>query len=264
MNKKLRCLIQERLQLVAKLQLLVGALRSRQLSPQEYPKRYNRRKFWDFESEAEDNVFAEQLVIVAKSWMEMQQGVGHNPPGTTNITWWLSRGYAAVKSDPHFGMSAVLELHCSTTVPFSLEVTARACWRMFLTEHGKSVGVGSVADVSTDTIANSFSLRWETERFVISGKFTCQTKVSEDTVEIEWIERADVLEWGRVRFVGMQLEKRVIMKLYRVLDAHMDQKSAFTVVETHCETTPIFHERVTDQWERALVFINCAKKIITS
>ncbi|KAJ8537506.1 hypothetical protein ON010_g13090 [Phytophthora cinnamomi] len=226
-----------------------------------------RRKFWDLARDAEEDIFTEQLADVAQLRLEAQQQVYEDPRRAADVSWGLSRGHAAVKSDPHFDRGVVLELHCRTTVPFSLEVAARAYWRMFCTEHGELQGADSAVKVVvrldvTDTTTRSFTLRLEFEGLVsdTSGKYTCQKSVSADEVEIAWVEHADVMEFGGVKFNGMQYQKRAFMKLRPVSREGLCQRSAATEVETHFETFPIFRDNVTDSWDQTLAFVNRAQQ----
>jgi hypothetical protein len=114
----------------------------------------------------------------------------------------------------------------------------------------------------TDTIVRSFSLRLEFDGLVsdTAGKYTCQRLVTPDEVTILWVEYADVFEFGGVKFSGMQYQKRACMKLRRVPREGPGQQSTSTVVETHFETTPVFHESVADCWLQTQAFINSAHR----
>ncbi|OWY94336.1 hypothetical protein PHMEG_00035964 [Phytophthora megakarya] len=183
-------------------------------------------KFWDLAVEAEEDIFAEQLVNVARLRLKLQQQVQQNSCEVINFSWGLSRGNMTVKRLPTEDHGVVIEMHGTTTLPFSLDVTARAYWRFFCVEHGQQGG--DVADLSTNTLARSFSLRLEFEGLIseATGKYTCQCLVTDDEITIAWVEWADVLEFGGIKFEGLQYQKRSYMKLHSVEDK-VQQTQAF-------------------------------------
>ncbi|KAF1779670.1 hypothetical protein GQ600_6620 [Phytophthora cactorum] len=256
-NQKLRCSIRGYIELVSKLQQLFHKQIPQKdaLAESASSARDKHHKFWDLSANADEEIFTDQLATVARLRLELQQR-GYEVPATAlSLNWGLSRGHMMVKQDENKG--AVLEMHCGTTVPFKLEVAARAYWRFVCLEHGeRSLGAAN------GTIARSFSLRLEFEGLVseVTGKYTCQTNMEEDKITIVWVEHADVFEFGGIKFNGLQYQKRASMTLRRVPREGRGNESTSTVVETYFQTVPVFHDCVADKLQQTRAFIDSAHR----
>ncbi|KAG3015486.1 hypothetical protein PC128_g9028 [Phytophthora cactorum] len=261
-NQKLRCSIRGYIELVSKLQQLFHKQIPQKdaLAESASSARDKHHKFWDLSANADEEIFTDQLATVARLRLELQQRGCEVPATALSLNWGLSRGHMMVKQDENKG--AVLEMHCGTTVPFKLEVAARAYWRFFCLEHGERSLGDSGAKLSNGTIARSFSLRLEFEGLVseVTGKYTCQTNMEEDKITIVWVEHADVFEFGGIKFNGLQYQKRASMTLRRVPREGRGNESTSTVVETYFQTVPVFHDCVADKLQQTRAFIDSAHR----
>ncbi|ETN19861.1 hypothetical protein PPTG_02996 [Phytophthora nicotianae INRA-310] len=259
-NQKLRCSIGGNVDLVCKLQQLTKkyTAQEREISVCASQAHTMHHKFWDLLANADEEIFADQLAAVARLRLELQQRGYQLPTTALSVNWGLSRGHMMVKQDGNNGV--VLEMHCGTTVPFNLDVAARAYWRFFCVEHGEIPADSSATSLSKGTIANSFSLRLEFEGLVseVSGKYTCQVNVDEDKITITWVEHADVLAFGGVVFNGLQYQKRASMTLCRVLREGPGNQSTSTVVHTYFQTIPVFHDSIADKLQQTQAFVDSA------
>ncbi|ETI41902.1 hypothetical protein L917_12358 [Phytophthora nicotianae] len=127
-NQKLRCSIGGYVDLVCKLQQLTKkyTAQEREISECASQAHTMHHKFWDLLANADEEIFADQLAAVARLRLELQQRGYQLPTTALSVNWGLSRGHMMVKQDGNNGV--VLEMHCGTTVPFNLDVAARAYW----------------------------------------------------------------------------------------------------------------------------------------
>ncbi|KAG7395772.1 hypothetical protein PHYBOEH_003207 [Phytophthora boehmeriae] len=219
--------------------------------------RTKRQRFWDFATEPDEEIFSEQMVLLARLCLNLQQC--QIPTKTLYLNSGLSRGNVVVKRDPRVDTGVLFESHCGTTLPFSLDVALKAYWRFFQIEHGDTqYAPFNAADFPMDLFVETFSLQMNVEGLVsdISGKYTCRNYVSDNEVVIVWIEHVNVAEFGGLKFDGLQYQKRGWMKLRRV--PHQgpgEQQSLSTVVECHYETVPIFRNGAFDPLQQMQAFI---------
>ncbi|KAG1712899.1 hypothetical protein DVH05_000634 [Phytophthora capsici] len=114
-----------------------------------------RLKFWDFSSTADEDIFADQLAKLARLRLEMKHQMAPSTHRTMDVDWGLSRGTMEVKRHPGIADCVVLKMHCSTIVPFQLEVATRAYWRFCCLEHGELLDKGVVNVSVRNTSGNS-------------------------------------------------------------------------------------------------------------
>lgn len=90
----------------------------------------------------------------------------------------------------------------------------------------------------------SFVVRMEFEGVASEarGSYTCRKCLDSDGAfcTLAWSGIWDIVEFGGVRFDGMQLHKSGWIKLRR------EHHEGSTLVETHFKTTPVFHESIND------------------
>ncbi|POM76032.1 Hypothetical protein PHPALM_6777 [Phytophthora palmivora] len=82
----------------------------------------------------------------------------------------------------------------------------------------------------------------------------CRERAIEDGVALVWSGVWDVIEYGGVKFCGMQLHKRGFVTLRPVCRQGPGQQSTSTLVETNFETIPVFDDKVTDQVHQVQTF----------
>ncbi|EGZ08586.1 hypothetical protein PHYSODRAFT_524667 [Phytophthora sojae] len=87
-------------------------------------------RYWDLRSGDEEGIFADLLVLVARTRMAIQRRQVENPRSVLSFaTWGISVGEPHVRADSEAGL--VLETHACSLLPFSVTTTAAAHWRMF-------------------------------------------------------------------------------------------------------------------------------------
>ncbi|KAF1779678.1 hypothetical protein GQ600_25352 [Phytophthora cactorum] len=225
-NQKLRCSIRGYIELVSKLQ---------QLFHKQIPQK---DALAESASSARDK-HHKSTSDCGKTSTELQQR-GYEVPATAlSLNWGLSRGHMMVKQDENKG--AVLEMHCGTTVPFKLEVAARAYWRFF---------------------ASNMERDLSGQRFSVGGdrQVHLPKNMEEDRSRSWWVEHADVFEFGGIKFNGLQYQKRASMTLRRVPREGRGNESTSTVVETYFQTVPVFHDCVADKLQQTRAFIDSAHR----
>lgn len=216
------------------------------------------QQFLDFTATEDADIFSLQLANVAALYLQLQQC--QTPSKPMYFDTGLAMGETVVKRDPSAGAGVRLEKHFGTTVPFTLDVAAKAYWRFFQLEHGDRLYSCNASTLCTDVSAHSYSLTVDKKGVIskISGKYTCQKHVSEDEITFVWVEHANVSEFGKLKFQGLQYRKRGSIKLRRVFRQSSDQQSTSTVVETHYETTPIFCTSAVNPMQQLSSFIALA------
>ncbi|RLN94663.1 hypothetical protein BBJ28_00004077 [Nothophytophthora sp. Chile5] len=222
------------------------------------------KKFWDFASEDDAVIFAEQLasVVSTHSRLEHEPQI---PRIAMHLGPNLSGGKERMILSPNIAGGVMFELHCGTTVPFTLEVAAQAYWKLFAFGPGQRAyqhDVAQAPDTTGDVVARTFALQTDYEGYTSQyrGKVTCRKYVSEDSVIVAWEGAGDVLEMSGVKFHGVQSHKTGWVKLRRVARQGPGQASTSTTVEMYFETTPVFHESVTDLREQTQTFIDATDK----
>jgi hypothetical protein len=88
-------------------------------------------RYWDFNADPEDEVFADQLAAVTRIRLEMQR-LGPTPCRTMTLGSGLAMGRELVRMDPSVKAGFMLEVQCGSMLPFSLKVAADAYWRFFV------------------------------------------------------------------------------------------------------------------------------------
>ncbi|KAH7459590.1 uncharacterized protein KRP23_15149 [Phytophthora ramorum] len=220
-------------------------------------------QYWDLITKADDEIFSEQLTMVVRMYLELQQRwkQSQSPSRRISFGWDLSLGEEVIKFDPNVKVGIVFEARSGTVLPFKLDVAVEAFWKLFGCMQ-QDVSCISHSDISTDSLVRSFSLKMDFEGFFsrASGKYTCRKFVTETEVMLVWIECADLLEFGGAQFHGMQYLKRGYVKLRRVLRQGPGEQSTSTVVEAFSETSPVFQEGTDNQAAQTQDLIKAVKR----
>lgn len=86
------------------------------------------QRYWDFEADPADEIYAHQLATVARMRLEMQR---QRPSRTLFLGSGLFMGQEMVRWDPSVKAGFKLETQYGTMLPFQLDVVADAYWRFF-------------------------------------------------------------------------------------------------------------------------------------
>ncbi|KAG7382654.1 hypothetical protein PHYBOEH_010399 [Phytophthora boehmeriae] len=213
-----------------------------------------KQRFWDFSMDPADEIFADQLVNVAKLFLQLQS----TPSRALSPSSDLSVGREVVKWDPKVDAGFIMENRSGSLLPFSLEVAAQAYWRLFGCGFSERCCSKDASHLAANIVTRSFSLQTNFEGFTSSvwGKYTCRKYVDEDSVTLVSVGSGNVVEIGGATFNGVQLHKRGVITLRRVPRQGPGQISTSTVVETTFETTPVFHESVVDRAKQTETLID--------
>ncbi|KAG7379342.1 hypothetical protein PHYBOEH_011959 [Phytophthora boehmeriae] len=140
------------------------------------------RRFWDFS--VDDEIFTEQLVAVAScTW-----SYGNNNRDKCRFKVRTGRYTTAATcrwderwSSRIFSAGIVFETHSGTTVPFNMNVVAKAYWKLFNYSVEDGLAIDESVDCSTDVIARSFAIRTNLKDFTAhsSGKYTYRKYMDE-------------------------------------------------------------------------------------
>ncbi|KAL3670607.1 hypothetical protein V7S43_003799 [Phytophthora oleae] len=225
----------------------------------ERVKQEPRFRFQKLTTEADDEIFSEQLTIVSRLYLGLQQQWKwpQTPSSSLHFGLDLSLGEEVVKVDPYVKAGIVLEARSGAILPFTLDVVVMAFWEFLGTYN-----CIDDTDCSTDFLARSFSLstNFEGSFSQPAGKYTCRKFATENEATLVWVERADVEEFGGTKFSGMQYLKRGYLKLRIAPREGPGRKSAVTTVETYTETTPIFRDDISNQEEQLQDLVKAVKR----
>lgn len=214
-------------------------------------------RFQKLTAEADEEVFSEQLTIVSRLYLELQQ-LRETPNRSLHFELDLCLGEEVVKIDPNVKAGLILEARTGTILPFTLDVVVEAFWKLFRFTHN---GVEDT-DYSADSLARSFSLSTDLEGLFsqLIGKLTCRKFATENEITFVFVERADVKEFAGAKFSGMQYLKRGYLKLKKVPREGPGYKSTATIAELFSETTPIFRDDIINQEKQTQDLVNAVKR----
>ncbi|KAG7377019.1 hypothetical protein PHYPSEUDO_012326 [Phytophthora pseudosyringae] len=192
-----------------------------------------RHWFRNLTTEADEDIFSEQLTIVARLCLKLQQHSYQTPDRSIHLGWDLSLGEKVVTFDPSIKAGVVLESRSGTALLFTLD---------------------------TGSLVRSFSLHTNFEGFFsqLVGKYTCRKFVTENEVTLMWVELADVEEFGGAKFTGMQYLKQGYLKLRKVPPG---QQSTSTVAEAYSKNIPVFQDDIIKQEEQTQDLIRAVKRL---
>ncbi|KAL4150976.1 hypothetical protein PRNP1_010362 [Phytophthora ramorum] len=231
---------------------------SRQQEQVERVETKQQQRYWDLTTDPADEVYADQLAIVARLRLETQrQSLATSR--ALSFRSGLSMGRDMVRWDPDVSAGCRLDMQCGGMLPFGLEVAAGAYWRFFGCGYGLDRHVRRASDLQTGIIARSFNVRTRYEGFTstVEGKYTARRYLDGDgSVMIVWAGSGDIQEIGGTKFTGTQLHKRGCIKLRRVPRQGPGQPSTSTVVEASFETVPLFHESVEDKAQQTQALLD--------
>ncbi|RLN88195.1 hypothetical protein BBJ28_00014569 [Nothophytophthora sp. Chile5] len=89
---------------------------------------HEKRQFWDFTAEDEDGILADLLAVVVRMRIQLERQQIQDPRTGVRYTWGVTLGEPHLKTDGDAGL--MLEAHENLMLPFNLESTAMACWRI--------------------------------------------------------------------------------------------------------------------------------------
>ncbi|KAG7378394.1 hypothetical protein PHYPSEUDO_010146 [Phytophthora pseudosyringae] len=217
--------------------------------------------FWDFAAHGDDEMVSEQMLVVSKLYLQVQQQF-QNPGRTMHFGSELAMGRDIPRLDPSVQAGIVFDAHCGVLLPFSLDVAVEAYWKLFRFDHIEEQTSKKSWDDLEDIFSRSFTVRANFEGCTseAQGKYLCKKYVRKDYVAVVWSGVWNLSEYGGVKFHGMQLHKRGFIKLRRVCRQGPGQQSTSTIVETNFKTIPIFHGSVTDQTQQMQAFISALNR----
>ncbi|OWZ12565.1 hypothetical protein PHMEG_00014247 [Phytophthora megakarya] len=204
------------------------------------------RKTWKFEVHDDEEIFADQMMIIAKLYLTIQMQY-QKPDRTMHFGQELAMGKDIPRLDPTAPAGIVFDARCGILLPFTLDVAVEAYWKFFRCDHLDQFNGDNEPD--NDIVTRSFSIRANLKgcNSEAHGKYMCQKYASEDGVALIWSGVWYITEYGGVKFQGMQLHKRGSVKLRCVPREGPGQQSTSTVVEALFETIPVFEDNVIDR-----------------
>ncbi|KAE8904568.1 hypothetical protein PF003_g10888 [Phytophthora fragariae] len=178
-NKKLRLLLRKQISMIQSLQARAQKVfGNEELTMMQL--RGEGPRYWDLGSENEEIVFADLLVLVARTRLEIQKRQLEDPRSVLSFaTWGVSLGKPYVRAHSEAGL--VMETHACSLLPFNVTTTAAAYWRMFSLSPAKHEIAPDDAQ-SSDVFVRSFtcSSNHFGENIDERGKHTCRRYVEEN------------------------------------------------------------------------------------
>ncbi|KAE9015402.1 hypothetical protein PR001_g13532 [Phytophthora rubi] len=178
-NKKLRLLLRKQISMIQSLQARAQKVfGNEELTMMQL--RGEGPRYWDLGSENEEIVFADLLVLVARTRLEIQKRQLEDPRSVLSFaTWGVSLGKPYVRAHSEAGL--VMETHACSLLPFNVTTTAAAYWRTFSLSPAKHEIAPDDAQ-SSDVFVRSFtcSSNHFGENIDERGKHTCRRYVEEN------------------------------------------------------------------------------------
>ncbi|KAL3670597.1 hypothetical protein V7S43_003789 [Phytophthora oleae] len=218
-------------------------------------------RYWDLESGDEEGIFADLFTLVARTHMKLKRRQVEDPRTVLSFaTWGVSVGEPHLRTDSEAGL--LLETHGSSLLPFNVNTTAAAYWKMFsLSPANHKINFHDKSTVHDDMVARSFtcSSTHFGRQIDVRGKHTCRKYVGEDgCITIVFAGRTGPIEIN-TPCQEVQLQKTGWIKVRQLRSDDPDQQVS-AVVEMHMETLPRFRNGNTGQEQRAREVIDWALK----
>ncbi|KAG7376413.1 hypothetical protein PHYPSEUDO_013591 [Phytophthora pseudosyringae] len=209
-------------------------------------------RYWDLGSGDAEEIYADLLSLVVRIRLELQRRQVEDPRTVLSFaTWGISVGEPHLRTDSTAGL--LLETHGCSLLPFNVNTTAAACWKMFSLSHmNDDVTVSDKTTVQDDMVARSFtcSSTHFGRQIDVRGKHTCRKYVDEDgCVTIVFAGYTGPAEVN-TPCQEVQLQKTGWIKVRQLRSEDLDQHSS-AMVEMHSEMLPRFRNGNAGQDQRA-------------
>ncbi|KAK1935814.1 hypothetical protein P3T76_010508 [Phytophthora citrophthora] len=222
-------------------------------------------KFCDFIVHSDDDIFTDQMLVMAKLYLKVKQQ-NQGPCRTVTLGSGLAMGRDIPRLEPGIKAGIVFDAHCGVLLPFCLDVAAEAYWKFFKYDDFGTNTTAIESDNLDDIFSRSFLVPTNFDGAVgeVQGKYMCQKYARDGSVVLVWSGVWDVHELGGIKFRGLQLHKRGYVKLQSVPHQGPQQHSTSTVVEMRFETIPIYPDNVLDQAEQTQAFYTALNRSFNS
>ncbi|KAK1935809.1 hypothetical protein P3T76_010503 [Phytophthora citrophthora] len=87
-------------------------------------------KFCDFIVHSDDDIFTDQMLVMAKLYLKVKQQ-NQGPCRTVTLGSGLAMGRDIPRLEPGIKAGIVFDAHCGVLLPFCLDVAAEAYWKFF-------------------------------------------------------------------------------------------------------------------------------------